>query len=52
MNYKVVINVLGKTLFIAGVLLLLPLIINFIYIERPFGKASFIPRQDLYWWGF
>ena len=46
MNYKVVINVLGKTLLIAGVLLLLPLIINFIYREA-FWQSFVYPAAGL-----
>lgn len=36
MNYKVVLNVVGKTMFVLGVVMCLPLVVSFIYAD---GKA-------------
>lgn len=48
MNYKLVINILGKTLFICGLLLCIPLGISFIYNETHLWQSFVYPIVGLF----
>ena len=48
MNYKLVINILGKTLFICGLLLCIPFGISFIYNEQHLWQSFVYPIAGLF----